>query len=114
MQNFAEWKKATIRHWERRRIAHNLMLIPPTLFGYLLPAGISAGVGDQQRLPFVTVLGLLVACAIGANICYSFIYVLEFWFGSENPNRPWNKHGRSVMFVIGTLFAMFLALIGGG
>jgi len=90
------------------------MLIPPALFGYLLPAGISAGVGDERQLTFVSVLGLFIACAIGANICYSFIYALEVWFGSDDANSAWNKRARSVMFVIGTLFAMFLALIGGG
>jgi uncharacterized BrkB/YihY/UPF0761 family membrane protein len=113
MQNFTEWKKVTIRHWERRRIGYNIMLIPPALFGYLLPARISAGVGDERQLTFVSVLGLFIACAIGANICYSFIYVLEFWFGSDDPNKPWNNHVRSVMFVLGTLLAMSLALIGG-
>jgi hypothetical protein len=51
--------------------------------------------------------------ALGANICYSFAYVLEFFLGSDEPTSRWLRFGRITVFVAGVLFAMLLALVGG-
>jgi hypothetical protein len=113
MQDFAAWRKQTIRYWERRRIAYNLVLVPPSLFTWAIAGGISAGVGDQRYLTTGDVLLLFVLCAVGANICYSLVYTLEFVFGSDDPQTRWNSYGRTIIFVFGTLFSIGLAAIGG-
>jgi hypothetical protein len=50
---------------------------------------------------------------VGANICYSFAYAVEFLFGSDDPASHWLRFGRTTTFAGGVLFAMLLALIGG-
>jgi hypothetical protein len=113
MHDFAAWKKQTIRYWERRRIAYNLLLIPPAFFGWGLAGSVSAGVGDQQHLTTAGVLFLFFLAALGANICYSFVYALEFLFGSDDLKQGWNAHRRNLIFVAGVLLSILLALIGG-
>jgi hypothetical protein len=59
------------------------------------------------------ILTWLALSAVGANICYSFAYALEFFFGNDNPASAWLRFGRTSAFIGGVLFAMLLALIGG-
>lgn len=113
MRDYPAFKKTAIRYWERRRIFYNLALILPTLFGYGLFAGVSAGVGDQRHLSPGVVIVLFLVSAIGANVCYSFGYALEFLFGSDAPESRWLRFWRPLLIVLGTLFAMLLALVGG-
>lgn len=113
MRDFAAWRKQTIRYWERRRIAYNLFLILPTLFGWGLGGAVSAAVEDKQYLTTVAVFMLFVFCAAGANVCYSLVYALEFMFGSDDTDQRWNKQGRAIIFVLGLLFSMGLAMMGG-
>jgi hypothetical protein len=113
MRDYPAFRKTAIRYWERRRIFYNLALILPTLFGYGLFAGVSVGVGDQRHLSTSTVITLFVVSAIGANACYSFGYALEFLFGSDAPDSRWLRFWRPLLIVLGTLFAMLLALVGG-
>ena len=56
------------------------------------------------------IVPLFVLSAIGANICYSFAYALEFLFGSNDPTSGWMRYGRTTAFVSGLVFTMFLAL----
>lgn len=113
MRDFPVFRKATIRYWERRRIYYNLALVLPALFGYGIFAGFSAGVGDPRHFGSGIVCGLFLLATVGANICYSFGYALEFLFGSDDPNSSWIGIWRPLLIVVGTLFAMTLAVIGG-
>lgn len=113
MSDYEAFRRRTIRYWERRRIFYNLALILPAFFGYALFAGVSAGVGDQRHLGTGSVVLLFFLSALGANICYSFGYALEFLFGSDAPDSSWLRFWRPVLIVLGTLFAMSLALAGG-
>jgi hypothetical protein len=113
MNDFQAFRGSAIRYWERRRIIYNVALIAPALYGYGLCAGISAGLGDVPHLGTGAVVGLFLASALGANICYTFAYVLEFLFGSDVPASRWIRWGRRVALVTGILFAIVLALIGG-
>jgi hypothetical protein len=106
-------KKSAIRYWERRRIIYNLALVLPAFLGYGLVGGVSAGVGDRSHFGFGFVLFLFVLSAIGANICFSFGYALEFFFGTDAPDSRWLRFWRPLLMVLGTLFAMLLALLGG-
>src|SRR5688572_6610376 len=111
MRDYPAFRKTAIRYWERRRIIYNLALILPTLVGYGLFAGVSAGVGDERHLSTGVVILLFLVSAVGANICYSFGYALEFLFGSEAPDSRWLRFWRPLVILLGTLFAMLLALV---
>jgi hypothetical protein len=113
MHDYDAFRKSAIRYWERRRIFYNLALILPALFGYVMYAGVSAGIGDRRNLGTGAVLSLFFASAIGANVCYSFGYALEFLFGSDAPDSGWLRFWRPLLIVLGTVFAMLLAVVGG-
>jgi hypothetical protein len=105
-----EARKAAIRYWERRRMLYNLLLLPPAATIYWLRVVVSAGVGDTRYLDGYQVALLFLAAGVGANVCYSFVYALEFLLGSENGASPWERFGRTLVFVVGTVFAVFLAI----
>ncbi|MGV3771745.1 MAG: hypothetical protein ACO1QB_02515 [Verrucomicrobiales bacterium] len=107
------FRKDAIHYWERKRIAHNFLLVLPALLGYGLYTGISAGVGDERRLSGLEVIFIFIISALAANICYSFCYTLEFIFGVKANNERWSRFWRPLLFVLGTLFAMALSLEGG-
>lgn len=112
MREFNSFKRSAISYWERRRIIYNAALVLPAFFGYMVTAGL-AYVGDPHPTLYRFVLVWLALSALGANICYSFAYALEFLFGSDDPASCWLRFGRTTFFVGGVLFAMLLALIGG-
>ena len=112
MQDFRAFKYSAVRYWERRRLIYNAALASPALLGYMLTAAI-AYAGDPHPTLYRFMLVWFSLSAIGANICYSFAYALEFLFGSDEPNSRWLRFGRTTAFVGGLLFAMALALFGG-
>lgn len=69
--------------------------------------------GDAPQLSSAAVFGLFALSALGANICYSFAYALEFIFATEDPTSRWFTVGRRLCFVAGALFAMMLAFVVG-
>ena len=110
--DYLSFRRGATRYWEKRRLWYNLALVLPALLGYA-PSDLSAAVGDQQRIGSAGVAGLFLLSAVGANVCYTFAYALEFLFATENPDARWLRIGRRFSFVSGTLFAMVLAFIGG-
>ena len=108
-----ESKGEAIRYWEKRRIVWNVLLVPPALLGYVLPAGIAAGIGDRAMLGWPEVLAMFCFAAVGANICYSFAYVVEFWIQGSGVEKEYRKYGRTLLFVLGSLLGIGLALMGG-
>jgi hypothetical protein len=112
MLDYESFRHAALRYWEKRRLWYNLALVPPALLGYA-PSALSAAVGDQQRLGSAGVIGLFVLSAVGANVCYSGAYALEFFFATDDPHSRWLRSGRRFFFVAGILFGMGLAFIGG-
>ena len=112
MQDHQSFRRTAIRYWERRRIIYNLALVLPSLVGYAVADTVNY-VGDPHETHFGFVAFWLVLSALGANICYSFAYALEFFYGSDDPASRWLRPGRTRFFVAGILFAMVLALIGG-
>jgi uncharacterized membrane protein YedE/YeeE len=112
MRDYSTFKGKAIRYWERRRFIYNLVLIPPAVVAYTF-TDVMNYVGDPHPLPYSFLFLWFALCAIGANICYTFAYVLEFLFSSNNPVSPWLRFGRTTTFVGGLLFAMLLALAGG-
>jgi len=112
MRDFHAFRRSAVGYWERRRIIYNAALVLPALFGYMVTAGL-AYVGDPHPTLYRFLLIWFSLSAIGANVCYSFAYTLEFFFGSDDPASRWLRYGRTTAFVGGVLFAMLLALIGG-
>lgn len=112
MTNPATYKKSAIRYWERRRIFYNLALLPPAFFSYMIASALNWA-GNPPGVDVAYVLGLFAASAIGANICYSFAYIPEFFLGSDDSASRWLRFGRTMVFVLGVLFAMLLAFFGG-
>lgn len=112
MREFVGYQQAAIRYWERRRIAYNLTLVLPGFVGYAVTDALNWA-GDDHPINYFFILSLFAFAAIGANICYSFAYALEFLFGNDAPESGWLRWGRKTAFVGGLLFSMLLA-IGGG
>lgn len=105
--------RTAIRYWERRRILYNLALVPPSLFSYGIAAAINNAGDEPYNLQLSYPLFLFALSALGANICYSFAYALEFIFGSDDPTSRWLRFGRTSVLVAGIVFAMLLAFLGG-
>ncbi len=112
MRDFRSFRRTAIRYWERRRIIYNLALVPPAFFSYGFTDNLN-WVGDPHITHYSYILPLFALSAVGANICYTFSYALEFIFGSDNPASRWMTTGRTMVFIAGVLFAMVLAFIGG-
>lgn len=112
MRDFDAFKRATVKYWERRRIIYNLALAPPAFLGYAFTDALN-WVGDPHDTHFSFIVPLFAFSAIGANVCYSFCYTLEFRCGSDHPKSRWMRFGRKTVFVGGLLIAMFLAFYGG-
>lgn len=112
MRDYSAFRSAAIRYWERRRILYNLVLVPPAVFSYGFIDNFN-WVGDAHDTHYAYILPLFALSAIGANICYSFAYAMEFLFGSDDPTSRWMQYGRTATFVAGILLAILLALIGG-
>jgi hypothetical protein len=102
-----------VRYWERRRIFYNLALVPAAFVGYAVADTLNY-VGDAHVTDYHYVLMWLILSAVGANVCYSFAYALEFFYGTEDVSSGWLRFGRTTSFVGGILLGMLLALIGGG
>ena len=113
MRDFQTFKRSAVRYWERRRIPYNLALLLPAFVGYGVTDTLN-WVGDDHERLYAYIIPWFAASALGANVCYSLVYVLEFFFGSEDPASRWLRSGRTATFVFGLLLSMVLALVGGG
>jgi hypothetical protein len=112
VNDFPAFKRSAVRYWERRRLIYNVALVLPAWLGYEF-TDMMNWVGDRHERYYGFTISLLVVSAIGANICYTFAYALEFLRGSDDPSSNWLRQERTLCFVFGVLFAMLLALIGG-
>ena len=83
--------------------------MPPSLFSFAL-ADALAHAGDPHRLNYWRLLLMFGLCALGANICYSFAYALEF--GKGEPTSRWMRFGPTTTFVSSVILAMVLAFLG--
>ena len=110
-----EKKRKVILYWERRRILWNLILIPPSLTAYWFAEELTVGVDPAlvHGLGFPLVAAAFCFAAIGANLCYCFAYAVEFWVAGSSAETPFNEIGRTVLFLLGCLLGVGLALIGG-
>jgi hypothetical protein len=108
MRDFLTFRRAAIRYWELRRIFYNLALVPPTLLGYLFGSGHNTG----MSLDTFSALLLFSLYVIGANVCYTFAYAIEFLIGGDDQRLWWMRFGRLIALVAGVVLGMLLALGG--
>src|SRR5688572_14619220 len=113
MANFDSDRRSIIQIWERRRKVYNLSLILPTMFGYSTVGVISAAVGDQEKLSSLGWLLAMLSLILAANVCYSGVYAIEFILWKESGNAWWQRKGRKLVFIAGTLISMLFAMMGG-
>lgn len=107
----ARTKRTAIAYWEKRRIVYNVLMVPPSLIAWQISKEFTCYIDDQTPASMTdpaVMLALAVLC-IGANICYCFVYVLEFFFLADKPRRFWPAPGRTVFFVLGCLLGIWLA-----
>jgi hypothetical protein len=112
MSGYQALKRAAIQYWERRRIIYNVLLVPPSVLTYALGATIFRG-GDGSGHHHYYVVLLFLLAALGANICYTFAYVVEFFFLTDTPSTRWLRFGRTMTFALGVIFSIVLAIFGG-
>jgi len=102
-------KQQAIQYWERRRWVFLALLIFPTVLFYFATSEIPAGIEDRWMMSDSEIfIGFLFAF-IGANICYSFAYVVEFFFFGGPRYSGYVERGRTMWFVLGCAFGMILA-----
>lgn len=106
-------KGEAIKYWEKRRIVWNLLLVPPAILSYWLASGVAAGIGDPPAFDWPIIAIMFCFAAVGANICYSFAYVIEFWIQGTRAEVGYRQNGRTALFVLGCFLGMGLALSGG-
>jgi hypothetical protein len=108
--DFTSEKQKAIRYWERRRWVFLALLVPPTIIVYLGSTELPAGIGDRRMLSDFEILLAFLLAFLGANICYSFAYVVEFFYlGSPRYSR-YLKGGRSSWFAFGCILGIILAV----
>ena len=112
MDNYSAFRRSAIRYWEKRRIFYNLALVLPALIGYGVTDVVNY-VGDQHNSNNARLFVWFALSALGANICYTFAYALEFLFGNDDPASRWMIYGRTITFLGGLLLAVLLAFVGG-
>lgn len=105
----AKFRRTAVRFWEKRRIAYNLALLPAAAFGYIPRVSICSSVGDTPVVTDRVVISVFAGYAIAANICYTFAYALEFFFGFGDEASRWNISGRRIAFFTGTALSLMLA-----
>jgi hypothetical protein len=113
MRDFPTFRTATIRYWEKRRIIYNLALVLPAHFGYFTATMLPGAVGDTSHIGPVGLAIMFGVGAVGANICYSFCYALEFLLGSDDLGAAWSRYGRRCILIAGVIFGIALAFLGG-
>ena len=107
--NLRAYRRQAIKYWEIGRVIYNLILACVTLIGYFPSAAIaSAGDGPKYHSDLLVCI-LFIQLAIGANICYSFAYAIEFFVAGRFSNQTITliRYG---LFLIGTFVATVLAL----
>lgn len=93
--------KAICLSWEKLRLVYNgLLVVESLVLIFVLEM-------YEWAPPFFFLVGLPVL-AVGANICFTLGPAVECYLFFLGFHRPWM---RSALFVPGTVFAMFLALM---
>lgn len=102
-------KQLAIRYWERRRWLFLALLVPSAIFFYISATDLAIALGNDPRLTTTELYLRFLLAFIGANICYSFAYVVEFFFFGSPRFKQYAASGRTTLFVLGCALGMILA-----
>ncbi len=106
-------KRDAVAYWEKRRIIYNFLLVPASLLAWESSSELTYSIdeGTPARLTDPSVLIALVLLCIGVNLCYTFVYALEFFFFTESPSKFWPKPGRTIFLILGCFLGIWLVSI---
>ena len=93
----------SIKYWEKRRIAYNLILA-----AIVLCSALSSGAAINTVWWWLAVMLHLFVYAVIANMLYCSAYLVDFFFQLSAFQIVWRK-GRIALFVVGTLLASIFA-----
>lgn len=102
-----EYRSQAIRFWERGRLLYWCSLTAATVFALIQT------MAARPNLPFGSLVGMssaiaLISCFIGANACFSVVYLFEFLFMGTRHQKTF--HGmRALLLLVGSLFGSVLA-----
>jgi hypothetical protein len=91
-----------LRYWEPRRVVYNTVLALVVLGHFVAALPVST-----EKLSVDVVLGLFVL-AVGANICYCVVYLVDLFVQFAGLQGPWRR-GRVALLVIGTALGAVIA-----
>jgi hypothetical protein len=97
-----ELLRDAIRYWEPRRLWYNVALIALTSAWLVLTWPYF-----QPALTLANLFRLLVLATL-ANLCYSAAYLVDIPMQESSFRATWRRR-RWVVWVLGTLFALFIA-----
>ncbi|MFZ1691960.1 MAG: hypothetical protein WAT74_02080 [Flavobacteriales bacterium] len=103
----ASYRRQAIRYWEKGRLIYLgcLVLVVALVYVQTMPYGRFVA---QGPLHVWSILFGWIACFIGANACYTAVYVLEFLF-MGTMLQDFYLRSRWLALVGGIAFAMVLA-----
>tara|TARA_B100002052_G_C15321172_1_gene349818 strand:- start:66 stop:455 length:390 start_codon:yes stop_codon:yes gene_type:complete len=106
-----ELRREALTYWEKRRILYNLLLVAAGWFGWTFSQSITYHIDDREPASVTNpeVIIALIILFVGANICYSTVYILEFFFMSEKKGKFWPFPGRTIFLILGCILGMMLA-----
>ena len=106
--DLTRFRNQAIRYWERRRIIYLLLLIPPTVVGYMASQLFPQLIKKSSYADY-ELIAMLGAAFIGANIVYCFAYVIEFLTIGTKFRESYENQGRTILFIAGYLLGILLA-----
>ena len=98
----AQYAADSLRYWEPRRVVYNM-----ALFAVVLGHMIAGRPGSPSRLT-TNLLLVFFFMAVLANVCYCAAYIVDL-FVQFSGLREFRTKGRTLVFVVGTAFAMVIA-----
>jgi hypothetical protein len=96
-----EYVTDAIRFWEPRRLLYNLALAAIVIIYFIIGYPASKGL-----LSIDFFLGLFLLAVI-ANVAYCSAYLVDVFAQASGFREPWRR-GRTILFVIGMLFAAII------
>ncbi len=111
--DYQSYRNTAFKYWETRRIIWNVILCVVSIPSYLFCAGLAVGIGDRPEFDLTWVIIHFMAAAVGANVCYTLAYAVEFYFAFGKHHEDYLERGRSFVFFLGCVAGIFLAIAGG-
>ncbi|MBL7981587.1 MAG: hypothetical protein JNL52_07220 [Flavobacteriales bacterium] len=103
------YRNQRLVYWERRRIIFLGLLLIPTALVLLSSEVIGAAVADMSS-DLLAILFYLLVGFVGANACYSVVYIPEFLLMGTSWMRYWDR-ARVWIFISGCAIGFVFTLL---